>query len=188
MRKLALLMASAVLIAFQAPGANATTFDWSYNGGGSIMGSGTFDAIDQGGGAFLVDAITGTANGQSITGLDGYAVSDQMIYTTSPYLDTNGVAFTVADGSAYNFYWWPTGTLLPSYDCGSATYCLIGPGVAGSDGGYDPTTGLATDTKVPIDFSLTETPLPAALPLFGSGVGALGLLGWRRKRKAQAAA
>jgi len=28
------------------------------------------------------------------------------------------------------------------------------------------------------------TPLPAALPLFASGLGALGLLGWRRKRKA----
>jgi hypothetical protein len=32
------------------------------------------------------------------------------------------------------------------------------------------------------------TPLPAALPLFATGLGALGLLGWRRKRKAQAAA
>jgi len=31
------------------------------------------------------------------------------------------------------------------------------------------------------------TPLPAALPLFATGLGALGLLGWRRKRKAQAA-
>jgi hypothetical protein len=28
------------------------------------------------------------------------------------------------------------------------------------------------------------TPLPASLPLFASGLGALGLLGWRRKRKA----
>ena len=28
----------------------------------------------------------------------------------------------------------------------------------------------------------TATPLPAALPLFASGLGALGLLGWRRKR------
>jgi hypothetical protein len=34
---------------------------------------------------------------------------------------------------------------------------------------------------------LTATPLPAALPLFATGLGALGLLGWRRKRKAQAA-
>jgi hypothetical protein len=32
-----------------------------------------------------------------------------------------------------------------------------------------------------------DTPLPAALPLFASGLGALGVLGWRRKRKAQAA-
>jgi hypothetical protein len=31
-------------------------------------------------------------------------------------------------------------------------------------------------------------PLPAALPLFATGLGTLGLLGWRRKRKAQAAA
>jgi hypothetical protein len=30
------------------------------------------------------------------------------------------------------------------------------------------------------------TPLPAALPLFAGGLGALGLLGWRRKRKAMA--
>ena len=31
------------------------------------------------------------------------------------------------------------------------------------------------------------TPLPAALPLFATGLGAMGLLGWRRKRKATAA-
>ena len=34
----------------------------------------------------------------------------------------------------------------------------------------------------------SETPLPAALPLFATGIGGLGLLGWRRKRKAQAVA
>jgi len=32
----------------------------------------------------------------------------------------------------------------------------------------------------------SATPLPAALPLFATGLGALGLLGWRRKRKARA--
>jgi hypothetical protein len=30
------------------------------------------------------------------------------------------------------------------------------------------------------------TPLPTALPLFATGLGGLGLLGWRRKRRAQA--
>ena len=34
---------------------------------------------------------------------------------------------------------------------------------------------------------LGETPLPGTLPLFASGLGMLGLLGWRRKRKASAA-
>ena len=32
------------------------------------------------------------------------------------------------------------------------------------------------------------TPLPATLPLFATGLGALGLLGWRRKKKAAALA
>jgi hypothetical protein len=34
---------------------------------------------------------------------------------------------------------------------------------------------------------VSATPLPAALPLFATGLGALGLLGWRRKRKNAAA-
>jgi hypothetical protein len=36
------------------------------------------------------------------------------------------------------------------------------------------------------DWTVTAaaTPLPAALPLFATGLGALGLFGWRRKRKA----
>ena len=37
------------------------------------------------------------------------------------------------------------------------------------------------------EFSPNPTPLPAALPLFATGLGALGLLGWRRKKKAAAA-
>ncbi len=32
------------------------------------------------------------------------------------------------------------------------------------------------------------TPIPAALPLFATGLGSLGLLGWRRKKKARALA
>jgi hypothetical protein len=35
--------------------------------------------------------------------------------------------------------------------------------------------------------STNATPLPAALPLFGTGLGGLGLLGWRRKRKSRGA-
>jgi hypothetical protein len=41
-------------------------------------------------------------------------------------------------------------------------------------------------TNVTISDAAPATPLPAALPLFATGLGALGLLGWRRKRKARA--
>lgn len=34
----------------------------------------------------------------------------------------------------------------------------------------------------PIGYDLTATPLPAALPLFAGGLGALGLFGWRKRR------
>jgi hypothetical protein len=61
-----------------------------------------------------------------------------------------------------------------------------------------PTGGSLINAKINILAGLTneaafvpavaETPLPAALPLFATGLGALGLLGWRRKRKAQATA
>ena len=40
---------------------------------------------------------------------------------------------------------------------------------------------------VSVDGTAAATPLPAALPLFATGIGAIGLLGWRRKRKARAA-
>ena len=38
-----------------------------------------------------------------------------------------------------------------------------------------------------ISLDVSAVPLPAALPLFATGLGALGLLGWRRKRKAKLA-
>ena len=39
------------------------------------------------------------------------------------------------------------------------------------------------DNVTVTDLGVTSTPLPAALPLFASGLGAMGLFGWRRKRK-----
>ena len=81
---------------------------------------------------------------------------------------------------------------------GSATFTLDfvftgGTGLFAGAMGDATATGTITQTG-PTTKSITGnytgtlvTPLPAALPLFASGLGALGLLGWRRKRKAQAA-
>jgi hypothetical protein len=43
--------------------------------------------------------------------------------------------------------------------------------------------GAAFPAQVALSTTSSATPLPAALPLFATGLGALGLLGWRRKRK-----
>jgi hypothetical protein len=50
------------------------------------------------------------------------------------------------------------------------------------------TSGDATITELTGQGTQAETPLPAALPLFATGLGGLGLLGWRRKKKAAAIA
>jgi hypothetical protein len=56
----------------------------------------------------------------------------------------------------------------------------------GSGGSFTLATSLTPGTWQRTDVSVV--PVPAALPLLASGLGALGFIGWRRKRKAAAAA
>jgi hypothetical protein len=84
--------------------------------------------------------------------------------TTAP---VGSVVFSSFDGSAFNIL---SATMFLSND--PNTFCCTTLDVTGS---------LST-------VAVSATPLPAALPLFAGGLGALGLLGWRRKRKAALAA
>jgi hypothetical protein len=71
---------------------------------------------------------------------------------------------------------------------GLGTSANAGPGQVAYLGLSDrPYPGTDHDFQ-DLTLSITATPLPAALPLFAGGLGALGLLGWRRKRKAAALA
>jgi hypothetical protein len=62
----------------------------------------------------------------------------------------------------------------------SATFASIGA----TPGTYTWTWGRGADQSFTLDIG--QTPLPATLPLFATGIGGLGLLGWRRRRKASA--
>ena len=63
---------------------------------------------------------------------------------------------------------------------GTYTMLFIGGLPSGTTGSYE--------ASITAGAPLSETPLPAALPLFVTGLGAMGLLGWRRKRKDAAVA
>jgi hypothetical protein len=67
----------------------------------------------------------------------------------------------------------PSGVLLPNMDY---TFDV-------TLGYYDPTYGLEDTSETFTQGFFNPTPLPATLPLFATGLGAMGLLGWRKKRK-----
>ena len=55
-------------------------------------------------------------------------------------------------------------------------------------GTYEWTWGSGVDQSFTLDIvAPSAVPLPAALPLFATGLGVIGLFGWRRKRKNTAA-
>ena len=51
------------------------------------------------------------------------------------------------------------------------------------EAGLSPETGEVLSSQ-DAGLTFTPVPLPGALPLFATGLGALGLLGWRRKKVA----
>lgn len=155
-----------------------------FNGSGTMTGSETGPSS----GVYYITGITGTVNGSTITGImpvDSFYSNDNDLYfpavdmagqvNAEPVqLDPDGLAFYVpgqCDNSGSN-------------DGGE---CLI----YAATGDYIPANGLYEVFPFGSgQFSavLATTPLPAALPLLATGLGGLGLLGWRRKRKAQAGA
>jgi hypothetical protein len=96
--------------------------------------------------------------------------------TDGPFGITIGGIISDVFGSTDN-----TGHLV--FDQFSASFVLESLSIAGiiddGNGGFH-----GTDDVSPQFVVTTASPIPAALPLFASGLGALGFIGWRRKRKA----
>ena len=154
-----------------------------------MSGGGTITATPDGGDVYTITAITGSfttncfggpAHCKQVDALlppGSIASNDNLLFfPTTPHFDAFGISFS-------NIQVFPDDNASGNirYSSADAAYLLTTYGCTLND----------CIANVPIVFDVTlassSTPLPAALPLFATGLGALGLLGWRRKRKATAA-
>jgi len=138
-------------------------------------------------GGYLIDSISGTADGQAITGLSLYDGPNNAVYPPSPTnigVDTLGFSFTLADGTAFNLYE-DDGNYTPGppYGC-AAVYCLLGPGDPVTGGAGDPLTAL---DNFAVTFAAGGVPEPSTWAMMLIGFAGLGFAGYRRSQKASAA-
>jgi len=109
-------------------------------------------------------------------------------------------AITPTDTSLQNFYLAPGTTWLAQqwyFDISPNTVptdwstplaaMLVGSDFTYNGGAFYDQYGETLTLGVTTVNALASTPLPATLPLFATGLAGLGLLGWRRKKKAIAA-
>ena len=138
---------------------------WSDNGGPS---PGSSVALL---GTIADSAMTGSPAIYSLSGL-----SQSLAANTRYWIE-----LSTSDQSSAG--WWYTDNTTGTGVLGEYWLTNYSPGVVpnAGDSNYD-----AFPYEMRVFASTSETPLPAALPLFASGLGALGALGWRRKRKAAA--
>ena len=93
-------------------------------------------------------------------------------------------SFTVSGGTitAYSFQSDGGFNGPPNVTCCTLTMFSSPVGAGLSDLPF--TTGTIAGVSVAFTPPVSSVPLPATLPLFATGLGALGLLGWRRKKAA----
>jgi hypothetical protein len=173
--KLMGLMVLAAIFSW-SPGANAATYDVNFSVGGvSVTGTIVTDcdscillSADFLSWSFTLNAITSIAGGPN----------DVVITGTSTLSASSG-----------NIVFDPTITGTDTFDSGSnslemeAMKLTLIDSVIGGGSIFE-----ARSTAAIIARESASTPLPAALPLFATGLGGLGLFGWRRKRKVRAIA
>jgi PEP-CTERM motif len=170
--KLALLATSS-LLAFGAatPSAHADTFNWSLTGpaaalgGFSNTGSGTLTA-SLSGGQWVISTITGTVGGSAITGLISFDGTDNLLFPSTTFLDTNGLGFQTANGTKFDIFsfYAPNSTdIVPGNNYGEIV----------SNAAF----GVGTFSLAPVAAAVPE---PGTIALLSTGL--LGLSTIRRRR------
>jgi hypothetical protein len=175
--------------------AEATLYDWSYTDLGA-SGSGTLTTGGPSGGGSLITGITGTFDGGAITGLGGGFFADDLLFSPSPLLDFDGLAFhatimgvpttvelfyvnqqqSFSSQAGYGFTTYPKSLEF----CNDPDSCSsAGMRIEGIDIFARLDSGLSGQFDV-----VAATPLPGALPLMGTVLGAAYFISRRRKRRA----
>lgn len=96
------------------------------------------------------------------------------------YTGANGTGSLIDVVGGETTYYDGTNLACFSSTCGDTLFDLVTFTVSSGTIG----SVVLTDTgTAAFEYGISATPLPAALPLFASGLGAMGLFGWRRKRK-----
>ena len=164
-------------VLISSTGAEATTysFDLSLSASPISVTDAVLTSTVDNSGVYTISGASGTivdgATDYTITGISGYVGADNLLSSTTPYVDASGISLVANNGpSILDFN-------ISSYIFRTTTGFAVY---------YQINDGTATST----DFSaldVTSTPLPAALPLFAGGLGMVGFLAGRRKRKNAAA-
>jgi hypothetical protein len=148
-----------------------------------------------------VSAYQGSYFGTTACGNSSYCAIYQNLATTPGHSYTLSFAFNPGDdvttgGGDFQVYWGgdnTTGTLVKDINGGSLGWTTYSFTVTATSTttelffrAYQNPSNNGLDVVDVEAAAISATPLPAALPLFATGLGGLGLLGWRRKWKTQA--
>jgi hypothetical protein len=101
-------------------------------------------------------------------------IETSLIYPAWNAAGQNGPVFSILSGNAF------TAITNVVASQGSVIAFLLSDKLYVNLAGWSYHSG---DT-IRVDFAGSPVPLPAALPLFAAGLGAMGFMGWRRKRRA----
>ena len=161
---------SVLFISMATNPVQASTFTFNFsniaNGGGTVAGVVILNNTDT-----AATSVTVTFN------MAGFGIGE---YVGAPSFNT----FTVVSGQITSalFLDFGAANTAPVVTCCSLR---LSAGSSNLTGLANNPVDLAESGNTGLTFTpVSAVPLPAALPLFVTGLGVLGLLGWRRKRKA----
>jgi hypothetical protein len=187
----AAVVASVALVSF-GPAANALTYSTSGAAGqlslGDTLGTG-FDKLDIAGASGLIGPGTITLNTLTFTAgvnaTEPANYNNMFSFAENVTIGSGSGTLTVPFNLSINYS--DTLTIIGgaklSILVGAELWSLVVNGLTLGPNSGGPETGLLT---AQVSESPAPTPLPAALVLFGSGLGAMGLFGRRRKLRASA--